>query len=107
VFGLIEQIAEKIKLIPQYEKIRVEIELVKTVANIVENCVKKGNSKKIDKKQLVIDALSQVFNYSQEEKNLVASLVDFLFNNKQIRKSSYYKLTKNLLLNLAKTNYQK
>jgi len=44
VFGLIEQIAEKIKLIPQYEKIRVEIELVKTVANIVENCVKKGNS---------------------------------------------------------------
>jgi len=41
IYSLIEQVSEKIKLIPQYEKLRVEIELVKTVCNIVENMVLK------------------------------------------------------------------
>ena len=71
VYGLIDQISEKIKLIPEYDKIRVEIELVKCVCNIVENYVKKKNSKdknKVDKKQLVIDALTKVFNYTEQEK---------------------------------------
>lgn len=106
VFSLIEQIAEKIKLIPQYEKIRVEIELVKTVCNIVENYVQKNNSKdknKVDKKQLVIDALTLVFIYSEPEKVLIASLIDFLFNNSQIKKSSFYKLSKNFILSYIKT----
>jgi hypothetical protein len=106
VFSLIEKIAEKIKLIPQYEKIRVEIELVKTVCNIVENYVQKNNSKdknKVDKKQLVIDALTLVFIYSEPEKVLIASLIDFLFNNSQIKKSSFYKLSKNFILSYIKT----
>ena len=106
VFSLIEKIAEKIKLIPQYEKIRVEIELVKTVCNIVENYVQKNNSKdknKVDKKQLVIDALTLVFIYSEPEKVLIASLIDFLFNNLQIKKSSFYKLSKNFILSYIKT----
>ena len=106
VFSLIEKIAEKIKLIPQYEKIRVEIELVKTVCNIVENYVQKNNSKdknKVDKKQLVIDALTLVFIYSEPEKVLIASLIDFLFSNSQIKKSSFYKLSKNFILSYIKT----
>ena len=106
VFSLIEKIAEKIKLIPQYEKIRVEIELVKTVCNIVENYVQKNNSKdknKVDKKQLVIDALTLVFIYSEPEKVLIASLIDYLFNNSQIKKSSFYKLSKNFILSYLKS----
>jgi len=84
IFGLIDKIAENIKKIPNYESIRVEIELVLTVSNIVENYVSKGNKKKIDKKQLVIDALNKVFSYNEEEKRLVGSLVDFLCNNGKI-----------------------
>ena len=106
VFGLIEKISEKIKLIPEYEKIRIEIELVKCVCNIVENYVKKNNSKqknKIDKKQLVIDSLNNIFTYSEQEKNLIASLIDYLFNNDQIKKSSFYKLSKNYILSYIKT----
>ena len=98
VYSLIEQITEKIKQIPQYEKIRIEIELVKCVCNIIENYVQKNNSKqknKVDKKQLVIDSLNNIFIYSEQERNLVGSLIDFLFNNNQIKKSSYYKLSKN------------
>jgi len=64
VYSLIDQISEKIKLIPEYEKIRIEIELVKCVCNIVENYVKKKNSKdknKVYKKQFVIDTLTKMF----------------------------------------------
>lgn len=106
VYSLIEQITEKIKLIPQYQLIKVEIELIKCVANIVENYVQKNNSKdknKIDKKQLVIDSLNNVFNYTEQEKILVASLIDYLFNNNQIKKSSFYKLSKNFILSYVKT----
>ena len=106
VYSLIEQITEKIKQIPQYEKIRIEIELVKCVCNIIENYVQKNNSKqknKIDKKQLVIDSLNNVFNYTEQERNLVGSLIDFLFNNNQIKKSSFYKLSKNFILSYVKT----
>ena len=105
VYSLIEQITEKIKLIPQYEKIRIEIELVKCVCNIIENYVKKNSKEKnkIDKKQLVIDSLNNVFNYTEQEKSLVGSLIDFLFNNNQIKKSSFYKLSKNFILSYVKT----
>jgi hypothetical protein len=67
-------------------------------------CLKK-NSKdknKVDKKQLVIDTLAKVFNYTEQEKNLVSSLIDYLFNNSQIKKMSYYKLSKNFLIAFTK-----
>ena len=104
-FSLIEQIAEKIKQIPSHELLRVEIELVRTVCNIVENYVKSGNSKKknpVDKKKLVVDALSVVYSHSEQEKLLINSLIDFLFNNDQIKKSSWFRLGKNLLWNWSK-----
>lgn len=104
VYSLIEQISGQIKLIPQHEKLRTEIELVKTCCNIVENLIKRKNKKQknpIDKKALVVDALTIVFNYSEPEKELVKSLIDYLFNNSQIKRFSYYRLTKNLLSSIA------
>jgi len=75
VYSLIDQISEKIKLIPEYEKIRIEIELVKCVCNIVENYVKKKNSKdknKVDKKQLVIDTNDNfLFNFFMFFNNII------------------------------------
>ena len=100
VYSLIDQISEKIKLIPEYEKIRVEIELVKTVCNIVENYVKNKNSKdknKVDKKQLVMDSLHRVFNYNENEKQIISAMIDFLISNKFVKKSSYYKLSKKFI----------
>jgi hypothetical protein len=106
VYSLIEQISEKIKLIPQHEKLRTEIELVKTCCNIVENLVQRKNKKQkqpIDKKQLVIDALTVVFNYNEQEKALIYSLIDYLFNNEQIKRFSYSKLTRNFLSSIVQT----
>ena len=103
VFGLIQQVSAHIKEIPNFDKLRVELELIKLVCRIVENIVKRGNPKKVDKKQLVIDALSNVFNLTPGEKTIVESLIDFLWNNKLIKRSSYTKLVKNYVLSYIKT----
>jgi len=99
--NFIEQISDKIKKIPQYDKIKIEIEMIKCVCNIIENVIKKGIKTKknpIDKKDLVINCLSAVYNYYDSEKLLVSSLIDFIFNNRQIKKSSTYKLVKKFCL---------
>ena len=110
VYSLIEQVSEKIKSIPQHEKLRVEIELIKTVCLIVENMVSKKNKKSklpIDKKMLVVDALSAVFSYNDQEKDLVISLINFLFTNDMIKRQSFYKLGKNLLVAWTSSKSQK
>jgi len=79
--------------------------MIKCVCNIIENVIKKGNKNKknpIDKKDLVINCLTAVYNYNDSEKLLVSSLIDFLFNNSQIKKSSTYKLVKNFCLSYSK-----
>lgn len=106
-YGLVSKIADLIMKIPDYgrDNIRVELELIRTVCNIVENSSIPKNNKdtlKIDKKKLVIDALHRVFAYSENEKNIVANIIDFLFNNDFIKKLSYYKLVKNFALKYIK-----
>ena len=106
-YGLVAKISELIMQIPDYgrDNIRVELELIRTVCNIVENSSIPKNNKdnlKVDKKKLVIDALHKVFAYSENEKNIVANIIDFLFNNKFIKKIGYYKLAKNFAMKYIK-----
>ena len=66
---------------------------------MVENSTipKSSDGLKIDKKQLVMDCLHKIFGYSKQEKLIVSAMIDFLFSNKFIKKSSYYKLTKKFI----------
>jgi len=83
---------------------------VTTVCNIVENIVVKKNKKQkqpVNKKELVVDALSVLFNYSEPEKLLIASLIDYLFDNDQIKRKGIYKLTKNHFVSFTKTKFIK
>ena len=106
-YGLVSKISELIMKIPEYgrDNIRVELELIRTVCNMVENSsIPKYNKDelKIDKKKLVVDALHKVFAYNENEKNIVANIIDFLFNNGFIKKLSYYKLAKNFAMKYIK-----
>ena len=49
---LIKSIVDKIKLIPQFDQLKHDIEITEHVCNLVENSIiKNKNSKPIDKKQ--------------------------------------------------------
>ena len=93
-YSLLKLVTEKIRLIPNYEILKNEIELVLLVCNIIENVVKKNNKTKIDKKQLVIDIFSTVFGLSPPDIISLKITIDFLFNNKLIKQISLKKYIK-------------
>ena len=85
---LIQSIVEKIKLIPQYDLLKNDIEICEHVCNLVENSITKNkNSKPIDKKQLVIKIMTQLFNLNLEaDRIIVGQQIDYLINNNMIMK---------------------
>jgi len=105
-YTLINQISDLITKIPEFNKLRCETELVRTVCNMIENSnIPKNNldGLKIDKKQLVLDCLQRVFNYNEQEKQIISAMIDFLISNKFVKKLSYYKLSKNFIKKYTKT----
>ena len=92
-YSLLKLVTEKIRLIPNYEILKNEIELVLLVCNLIENIVKKNNRTKIDKKQLVIDIFTTVFGNQIDILSLKIT-IDFLFNNKLIKQISLKKYIK-------------
>ena len=102
---LIKTIVDKIKLIPMYEQLKHDIEITEHVCNLVENTViKNKTSKPIDKKQLVIKIMIQLFNLNSEsDRKVIDQHIDYLINNKMINKISFssklLKSVKSYLLN--------
>jgi hypothetical protein len=96
--------------IPEYHKLKFEQETIRLICNMIENSsIPKKNSDglKINKKDLVIECLHRVFNYTPSERDIISNMIDFLFSNNFIKKSSYYKLTKNLLKSYIKPKQAK
>jgi len=101
---LIKSIIDSIKIIPQFDQLKHDIEITEHVCNLVENSISKNKySKPIDKKQLVIKIVSQLFNLNSDaDKKIVEQQIDYLFNNKMIKKipmiMKVYKFAKSYFL---------
>ena len=70
---------------------RLNNEFLLLICNLVEHLVNKKKYK-IDKKVLVTEILNQLFTLNAVEKNNVESNIEFLWNNKNIKKVSAWKL---------------
>lgn len=70
---------------------RLNNEFLLLVCNLVEHLVNKKKYK-IDKKILVVEIFTQLFNLNAIEKTTVESNIEFLWNNKNIKKVSAFKL---------------
>jgi hypothetical protein len=88
--SLIKTIVDNIKLIPLYEQLKNDIEITEHVCNLVENIIiNNKSSKPIDKKQLVIKIMAQLFNLNSEaDRKIIDQQIDYLINNKMIKKIS-------------------
>ena len=75
-------------------KYKLDVEYLTLVCNLIEHLVHKKD--KIDKKKLVIDIFTELFGESltQEEINAIENNIEFIHQNKNIKKVSYYKLFK-------------
>ena len=94
-YSLLKLITDKIRLIPNYELLRNETELILLVCNIIENLIKQGNKNKVDKKKLVIDVFTSVFGLTITEIEALKITIDFLFNNRLIKRISFRKWVRN------------
>ena len=81
---LVNVLVTKIKEIPKFEELKLNIELTLLCCNIVENSVKKKT--KVDKEKLVVESLTQIFNLQETEQNTIKDHIEFLHTNKRIVK---------------------
>ena len=100
-YNLLDEIVKKLTTeIKSIDKTKLDPELTLLVCNLLENSFTSGNKYKIDKKQLVIQILTQIFNLHDGEKEIIGQQVDFLFLNKKIKKVRLLKNAKNFLCEL-------
>ena len=81
---LVNVLVTKIKEIPKFEQLKLNIELTLLCCNIVENTVKKKT--KVDKEKLVVDSLTEIFTLNEEEQKTIKNHIEFLHSNKRIVK---------------------
>lgn len=71
---------------------RLNNEFLLLVLNLIEYLVVKKD--KINKKELAIEILDELFHFNNQERETVSNNIEFLWNNKSIKKVSYWRLFK-------------
>lgn len=92
----VRRTAIKHRIIERIGELKINIETYKgnstmllLICNLAEHLVKKKY--KIDKKELVVDIMHELFKLNATEKETLKNNIEFLFNNGNIKKvSSFY-----------------
>jgi hypothetical protein len=82
--------------INQIEKIKLDPEFILHVCNLIEN----SNVHNINKKELALKVLSQVFGFNDYDKIEVSQQIDFLHNCGKIKKTTFITNAKHYLASL-------
>lgn len=84
-------IVERISKFQNLQQYKLDIEFLKLVANMIEFQVKKKYG--IEKKDLLLKIYDSAFeNLTDDDKQTIEKNIEFIFQNKHIKKVSYYKL---------------
>ena len=88
---LIAKITEKVLAIPNYGKMKYDVQLVMYIANVLENEL--GDKKTKEEKHALVKAvLLPIFSYDGNDLGIVQNQLHFLDDNKKVKKlktSSY------------------
>ena len=76
-------ILKKIVLLGDVSRYKFDAEFLLYICNLAEHLVSKN---KFDKKKLVINVVSSVYNLNINEKEVISSLIEFLHSNQLIKK---------------------
>ena len=83
---IMDFILKDIQKIPNFQTLKNDVEILLHLCNLIENLISK-NKQKIDKKQLIIDIMAQVFYLNSDaEKDTISKQIQFLYDNKLITK---------------------
>jgi hypothetical protein len=94
----VQSLVTKIRQMPNYQNLKGCIELTLYCCNAVENLFtqyqpkkKTDKAQKTDKKELVVNALSQVFQLTSEDQAQIKKHIQFLYDVGKIKKLSKVK----------------
>ena len=82
--------------INQIEKLKLDPEFILHVCNLIEN----SNVHNINKKELALKVLSQVFGFNDNDKIEISQQIDFLYNCGKIKKTTFVTNAKHYLSSL-------
>jgi hypothetical protein len=83
-------LAQKIYTLTNFEKYKYSADLVKFLCNQLETLVSKNDG--LDKKAIVINIMTKVFDLNEQEKELISDLVEFIYENKLIIQKGFNNL---------------
>ena len=93
VFSLIKKGKMKIMEINNYQLLKLNQELTKFVSNAIEEEMIKSLEQKVDKKEILIEIMKEVFpDFTEDELKILDDQVTFLLDNKHIKKTNLSKL---------------
>ncbi len=85
-------VAEVIGNFQNYHSLKLDIELINEICNLIEEAVKSNRIKKINKQELFMKAHLAVFgNITEQEKAVLISNIEYLHNNNKIKALSISK----------------
>ena len=91
-------VSEVIANFQNYHSLKLDIELINEICNLIEEAVKSNRIKKINKQELFMKAHLAVFgNITEQEKAVLISNIDYLNNNGKIKALSISKKVVNFL----------
>jgi hypothetical protein len=100
---IIEFVVNEIKLIPHYDQMSTDLHLMHHIANVIENLERKDLEPKLDKKQLFLDIIKQLFpELSTEQLSFLDNFADFICSNNLVNRVS----TVSKFVNVVKKNLQ-
>lgn len=89
--------------IPNFDKLgKANNELILLICNVVENKITNNKKKKIDKKNLVIDVIHNLFCLSVDDRKNIGEIIQFLYDNNKIKKEKISKFVRKSLYNWIK-----
>lgn len=90
---IINKIIKRVQEFPDFRNYKDDMETLLFVCMLVEHLViNKKDKEKIDKKELVIEVYDKCFGANQINKETVGRNVQFLYDNKRIKKISIFKI---------------
>jgi translation initiation factor 2B subunit (eIF-2B alpha/beta/delta family) len=92
---LISDLALKIKSLPEFDSLKLDVELTLYVAKVIENEILKKTPE--ERKKLIIKVIQQIHPLNPAELKILESQINFLSDHKKITKQSTSKAFCNFL----------
>lgn len=91
VFKLVKDLMNKIKEIENWEVLKLDPDLIYSVATSVEEDVSKSKIKGVSKKDLVLEVFKMTYELSEEDIGILLKVLEYQLNNKLIKKKTILK----------------